>query len=1365
MVIVKAYMAHHQGMTIVAIANVLFDGRMRARFHAEPIVQATELLLQERTPRDVSVAHPRAEEVKASARISDSELPTVRRLHTTHSATPQTHLLSNGRYAVMLTSAGSGYSRWRAIGVTRWREDVTRDDSGSYLFVRDVASAAVWSPGFQPCGVEPDSYEVTFSEDRAEFVRTDTTLTTTLEVVVSPEEDAEVRRLSIANTGSTTRELDITSYSELMLAPPAADTAHPAFSKLFVETQFIARLGVLLATRRKRSPDEPEIWASHHVVVEGEVVGAVQYETDRARFLGRGREVHEPAAVIDGRPLSNTCGTVLDPIFALRQRVRIAPGATARLSFWTSVAATRASLLDLLDKHQDANAYGRAATLSWTQAQVQLRHLGVTAEEASLFQRIAGHVLYADASMRPSSAAIRRGSGTQSALWVHGISGDLPIVLLRIEHIEDIGLANQLLQAHEYWRLKQLAVDLVILNEHAASYVEDLQNALETSLRTRRSHPQSGAGIALGSVFVLRMSRVGPDMRAMLSSAARIVFVGAHGTLADQLDRRVEPADVRGGSRRTTTLDSPHTSTSIARDLEFFNGIGGFANEGREYVATLYAGETTPAPWINVIANPQFGFQIAMDGGGYTWSINSRENQLTAWSNDPVTDRPGEVLYVRDEDTGELWGPTVAPVRDTASPYEARHGQGYSRFQHQAHEIALDLLVYVPLDDSIKISRLRIRNLSGRRRRLSVTAYVEWVLGTSRSASAPFVMTEIDAQTSAMFARNPWSAAFGSRVAFADLGGRQTQWTGDRREFLGRHGSLEQPAALTSDAALSGRVGAGLDPCCAMQTSVVIEPGQSVDVVFLLGEAASHAEAQVLVERYRNADLDAVLARVNDFWDEVLGAIQVKTPDRSLDIMLNRWMLYQTLACRTWARSAFYQASGAYGFRDQLQDGMALVTSQPTITREHLLRAASRQFVEGDVQHWWLPPNGQGVRTRISDDRVWLAYAAAHYVTSTADVTILDASVPFIEGGKLKHGEHDAYFQPSVSDESATFFEHCARGLDDSLALGAHGLPLIGTGDWNDGMNRVGEHGRGESVWLGWFLYATLRAVVPIAHARNETARAARWTEHAAALREALERDGWDGNWYRRGYFDDGAPLGSVTSDECRIDSIAQSWSVLSGAADPARARQAMASADAQLIRREDASRAALHTALRSHGAGSWIRQGLPARAARKRWAVHACGRLVGHGVCAIGSGRKGRGAICVAQSHQSNEHAHCCTSLQGRALRRRRRCVFGRTARRARRVDLVYGIGGMDVPRRDRRHSRLSCAGRVAAAHTLYPATLAAIRFGLQTSLVAIRNHRPQSWTCRRRLDSHDGRWDDTAARRMPHHHCWMTARPITWR
>ena len=1165
--IVRAFMAHHQGMTVVAIANGLLNGALRARFHAEPIVRATELLLHERTPRDVAVVHPRAEEVKTAATVRDLELPTVRRLRSAHAATPEAHLLSNGRYTVMLTGAGSGYSRWGDLGVTRWREDVTRDDWGAYVFLRDVQSGDVWSAGYQPSGVEPDSYDVTFTEDRAKFVRRDGTITTILEVVVSPEDNAEVRRVSVANTGNRARDIELTSYAELVLAPPAADAAHPTFSKLFVQTEYLAKVGAILATRRRRSPAEPEIWAAHLAVVEGEAVGEPEIETDRARFLGRGRDVRAPIAVMDGRPLSNTVGTVLDPVFALRRRVRVPPGRTVRIAFWTVVASSRDDVLDLADKHHDATAFDRAATLAWTQAQVQLSHLGVDPDQASLFQRLAGHVLYADPSMRPSSDAIRRGGGGPAALWAQGISGDIPIVLVQIDNIEDLAIVRQLLRAHETWRMKQLAVDLVILNDLASSYIQDLQIALETLVRTSQSRPQIGADVAHGSVFVLRADLISVETRALLLSMARAVLDGRRGTLSEQLNRLQEADTAAAPSPRRMPPADVSQTVPVPPNLEFFNGLGGFAADGREYVTILSAGRSTPAPWINVIANPSFGFQVAVEGGGYTWSLSSRENQLTPRSNDPVTDRPGEVIYLRDEESGELWGPTAVPIRDEAAPYIARHGQGYSRFEHTAHGVALDLLQYVPLDDPIKISRLTIRNTSGRPRRLSVTAYVEWVLGPSRSVSALSVVTDIDPETGAMLARNPWNMTFGSHVAFADLGGRQTAWTGDRREFLGRNGTLDNPAALTGEALLSRRVGAGLDPCGALQTAVELEPGGTVEIVFFLGAAATAADAQSLIARYRAADLDAVLREVVGYWDDVLGTVQVKTPDRSMDIMLNRWMLYQTLACRMWARSAFYQASGAYGFRDQLQDGMALALSRPALTRAHLLRAAARQFVEGDVQHWWLPPSGQGVRTRISDDRSWLAYAAAHYVETTGDIAVLDEPVPFLEGQALRSGEHDAYFQPTIADESACLFEHCARGLDRSLGVGEHGLPLIGTGDWNDGMNRVGEMGKGESVWLGWFLHATLAAFAPLAKARDQQARAAKWLAHTAALRTSLEREGWDGDWYRRGYFDDGTPLGSSTSDECRIDSIAQSWGVISAAADPARALRAMAAVDEQLIR------------------------------------------------------------------------------------------------------------------------------------------------------------------------------------------------------
>ncbi|HEY5216166.1 MAG TPA: glycosyl transferase, partial [Pseudolabrys sp.] len=993
---------------------------------------------------------------------------------------PRSHLLSNGRYAVMITAAGSGYSRWRNLAVSRWREDVTCDPWGSYVYLRDVENGSVWSAGYQPSGAKPDNYEVAFSEDRAEIMRRDGTLTTTLDVVVSPEDDGDVRRVSISNLGARTREIEVTSYAEVVLAPPSDDAAHPAFSKLFVQTEFVADLGALLATRRRRAPDEPEVWAAHLAVLEGDASGELQFETDRACFLGRGNGVRSPISISGGRPLSNTVGTVLDPIFSIRRRVRIPPGATVRLSYWTLLARSRDEVIGLADKHRDVAAFERAATLAWTQAQVQLHHIGITADEAHLFQRLANRVIYSDPTLRPSPEILKRNDLGPSALWAHGISGDLPIVLCRIDEATELETVRQLVRAHHYWRMKQLAVDLVIVNERSTSYVQDLQSALESVVRVNLSRSQSEKDDAPGTVFLLRADLLSGEVRNLLQTVARVVIVSRRGGLAEQVKRLQEIAPAAEPPYLKPRIVSPPEFVAPP-PLEFSNGIGGFDRDGREYVTILDGDQVTPAPWVNVIANPYFGFQVSAEGSGYTWSVNSRENQLTPRSNDPVSDNPGEAIYLRDEDNGEVWTATALPIRTDASRYIARHGQGYSRFGHVSHGIALDLLQFVPLDDSIKISRLKIKNVSGRRRRLSITAYVEWVLGPSRAACAPYVVTEIDPKTNVMLARNPWRIEFGSRVAFADLAGRQRSWSGDRTEFIGRNGSFALPAALAGRKPLSNRVGAGLDPCGVLQTAVEIPVNGEVEITFLLGEAASGAEALSLVERFRAADLDEVFGDVAKFWDQTLGAVQVRTPDRAMDIMLNRWFLYQTIVCRLWARSGFYQASGAYGFRDQLQDGMALCLSQPAMTREHLLRAAARQFTEGDVQHWWLPSSGKGIRTRVSDDLIWLAYATAQYVTATGDVTVLDEQMAFLDGMSLAADQHDAFFQPMPSDERATLFEHCARGLDRSLAVGRHGLPLIGGGDWNDGLNLVGAGGQGESIWLGWFLYATIANFVALA--------------------------------------------------------------------------------------------------------------------------------------------------------------------------------------------------------------------------------------------------------------------------------------------
>jgi cyclic beta-1,2-glucan synthetase len=1187
MALVQSFMAHHQGMTIVAIANTLQQGVMRNRFHREPMIQACELLLQERLPRYVAIAHPKAEEVSIAANSGTAEPLTERRLDAAASGPPSSHLLSNSGYSVMLTAAGSGYSRWGNIAITRWREDSSKDPWGAFVLLRDKHSDQSWSSTLTP--ELPERPTLTrsdkstfskstapvaiFSEDHAEFHRQHNDLTCTVEVVVSTEHQGEVRRVSLINHSKFSRDIELTSYAELVLAPVSTDNAHPAFAKLFVQTEFVAEYGALFATRRLRSTNETPVFAAHFTVVEGEICAPLQYETNRALFFGQGHQLHS-AAAMQNKPLNNSSGTVLDAIFSLRQSVRIAPSQVCRVAFWTLVASSRQELLDLVDQHNERSAYDRACTLAWTQAQVQLRHLAISVAEAADFQRLTSPLLYNDLRFRATPAAISRGAAAQSGLWQHAISGDTPIVLLHIDDIEDLSVIQQLLRAHEYWRMKQLAVDLVIINERAASYVQELQSAIETQVRSSQSKPNLGLRLAGGSVFCLRADLMTVESRALLAAVARVVLYANRGSLATQLSRMPVPATEPLLAKAVRVTESAKVA---APPVQFFNGLGGFSADGREYQTHMQQHQRPPMPWINVIANPGFGFQVSTLGSGFSWSENSRENQLTPWSNDPVTDPSGEAFYIQDQDSSELISPTAQPIND-GGHYSACHGFGYSSFSHQAVGIGMHLLQYVPVTDPIKISRLILTNDSAQTRHLTVTAYTEWVLGRDRSASSAFLQTRLHQDSQAMLVSNPWNTAFAGRIAFAALSVATKDqnsvsvlsgWTADRTEFIGRNGNLTAPSALTGTAPLSKRSGAGLDPCTALQQQLSLAPGESRELVFLLGQTADSNSATALVQQYQQLDLDEVLQQVKDFWLQKLNAVQVQTPDPAMNIMLNGWLLYQTIVCRLYARAAFYQASGAYGFRDQLQDSMALSFADPDFARQHLLKAAGRQFIEGDVQHWWLPHSGAGVRSRISDDKVWLVFACASYIQSSGDQAVLEEQLPFLQGPALTADQHDAFYQPMPSDHSASLFEHCARGLDLCIAqTGELGLPLMGSGDWNDGMDLVGAEGKGQSVWLGWLVLASIKLFLPFVP-KEEQDRASRWQQYAKTLTHAVEQYAWDGEWYKRATFDQGSWLGSTLSPECKIDSIAQSWAVLSAAARPERAKTAMASVSQHLIKPE----------------------------------------------------------------------------------------------------------------------------------------------------------------------------------------------------
>ncbi len=1161
--IVRCYMAHHQGMTVVAIHNAVHDGVMRDRFHAEPIVKATELLLQERAPRDVPITHARSEELDPSHSVRSFSPPVERRFVGPIALAPAVHHLSNGRLSLTLTPAGGSHLRWKGAAITRWHPDPTVEGGGDCIYIKDDSSGRVWSATAMPIPGRAANYEVRFAEDRAEYRRRRGALTTELEYHLSPESDAVVRRLTIRNDRRGARRMTITTFAELALANARDDDAHPAFSKLFVHTEFLPDRGAVIATRRRRSPSDQEIWAGHLLYIEKGGIGVTAAETDRAKFLGRGNSVRTPAQLAPDAGPTGTTGYVLDPIFSLSHKVRVPGQGRVRVYLWTFAADSREEVIRLIDRHRSVGAFTRVAMLGWTQSQVQLRHLGIGADEAGRYQKLAGYVMFPHPALRPTSAVLASSAGPQSALWPLGISGDLPIVMVRIDDVEDVDVVRQLIRAFEFWRLKRFAVDLVILNDRGTSYVQELHHTLEalaTSIRPRTGSPDS-----TGRIYVVRADQVGAESLQALTAAARVVMVAKRGDVGAHLQRASGVNEVVGMLPRALRPSEPAVSRQFPPGgLLHYNGFGGFSADGREYVTVLDPGSPTPAPWTNVVANEDFGFHATAEGAGYTWWRNSRDNQITPWRNDPVSTPLSEVFYVRDESTGTVATPTASPI-DTGR-HLARHGFGYTRYEHDTGELRLELTQFVPLSDPVKLSRLRITNTTEERRAVSVTVYGEFVLGMNPADQGPHLVTEADPDTGALLIRNPWSTQFPDQVVFLDFCGAQTSLTGDRREFLGMQGHLVRPQALVTDRELSGTVGAGLDPCGAMQTRLVIEPNATAEVVVLLGAGHDVAQVRELIERYRSRAASEVLAEVRQHWDRRLGAFQVTTPDSSFDVMMNGWLLYQTLACRMLARSGYYQASGAYGFRDQLQDSMATVLVDPAMARGHILRAAGRQFPEGDVQHWWLPANGMGVRTRITDDVVWLSHAVARYIRVTGDAGILDEPVPYLSGRLLEPHEHEAFFGPTVSDQVETLYQHCVRGLTRAFTLGSRGLPLMGTGDWNDGMNRVGMNGEGESVWLGWFLHTTLTDVIPLARARGDHTFADRCLAEQARVLVALEDAGWDGSWYRRGYFDDGTPLGASSRSECRIDAIAQSWAVLSGAARPEREISAMNEVEEQLI-------------------------------------------------------------------------------------------------------------------------------------------------------------------------------------------------------
>lgn len=1160
--VIKTFMVHHQGMSLLSLAYLLLDRPMQKRFEADAQFQTALLLLQEQVPKTTGF-------FQATADTEDitpvSTNPEMRIINTADTPIPEIQLLSNGRYHVMVTNAGGGYSRWRDTAISRWREDSTRDAWGSFCFIKDLTRGEFWSATHQPSLKESKNYEAIFSQGRVEFRRRDHNLETYTEIIVSPEDDIEVRRIHLVNHSRSTRTLEITSYSEVVLAPAASDISHPAFSNLFVQTQINPHHNAILCTRRPRSKDEQPPWMFHLMKVSGTPAEAVAYETDRSKFIGRGRSIHEPQVITGNASLSGAEGSVLDPIVSIQYRITLQGGESATIDIVTGMAASREGNQALIDKYQDKHLRDRAFELSWTHSQVVLRQIGATEADAQLYGRLAGSIMYTNPVLRANAGILSKNQRGQSALWSYSVSGDLPIVLLQITNSENILLVRQLIKAQAYWQLKGLAVDLFILNEDPSGYRQVLQDQIQGLLAV-------GTGISpnekQGKVFVRQVDQVSAEDRILLQTVARVIISDKLGSLIDQVNKR---AGLRTQAPfiTPTKVHAPLSEPELPLpELQFFNGLGGFSKDGNEYVIVLKKDSITPLPWANVLANKKFGTIVTESGSSYTWGENAHSYRITPWYNDPVTNASGEALFVRDEESGRFWSPTPWPARNSAT-YIIRHGFGYSTYEHQDDGIHTTVTIHVDSEASIKFVSLKISNQSGRTRKLTATGYIEWVLGDLRSKTGMHIVTSHDALSGIITAFNAYHTEFIDRTSFFQVDESTYHYTTDRTEFLGRNGTLQNPEGLRR-IRLSGKSGAGMDACAAIQVPMDIEPGIEREIVFKIGIGKNTREVQDITKKFKGLQAaHTSLQQVKEFWNHRLSALRIETPDTGINLLTNGWLIYQVLASRLWGRSGFYQSGGAFGFRDQLQDVIALLHADPQLTREQILLAASRQFVEGDVQHWWHPPLGRGVRTLCSDDLAWLPFVTARYVTATGDTQILDEQIQFLQGRPLNVNEESYYDLPVISDQRASLYEHCKRAIQRAMQLGERGIPLIGSGDWNDGMNMVGIHGKGESVWLGFFLYDVLNRFADIAQQRNEESTRQSYLEQATLLKENINKHAWDGEWYRRAYFDDGTPLGSSQNEECKIDALAQSWSVLSGAGETDRASQSMIAADKHLVNRD----------------------------------------------------------------------------------------------------------------------------------------------------------------------------------------------------
>ena len=1110
--IVKSYFAHHQGMSLLGITNYLKQDIIKDLFHSNVNIRTFELLLKEKVQIKTSIDMKMAEYKKYD--YKKEKIENDIRAFDYISYLPEMSVLSNKKYSLIMNDRGNSFSRYRTLQLNRYRK-VTEIDYGIFLFAKDVKTDYLWSNTYAPMNVKPEKYEVVFAADKIKFLRRDGNISTKTEIVVCKNHHAEIRKITLKNEDEFDRELEITSYTEPILSENMDDVSHKVFNNMFISTEFDPKTDSLIAKRKSRGDSNINSYMVTKLIMENPL-NKYSYETERSNFIGRNHMVN--TAIGLNQELTNYAGDNLDPVLAMRNRIVVPANGTTSIYLLVGFGRSMEQIQDIVHFYDNSYALEKAFRISTLMNVIDTKNMNISGENMRTFNIMLNY-LYQTTRLSVNEERmdyLRKNALGQTGLWKFGVSGDRPIITVEINDISDLSFVKEILKAFEYYKNKSVFVDIIIINNENSQYAKIIKKEIDDEMY--RIYTLNSFYHTPGSITVINSESITKEDRSLLNMVPRLHFVVEnHISLKEAVENLQKNNKV---SDYPETFIEENIETENKEKLIFDNGFGGFKNNGKEYV--IY-NKNTPTPWCNIIANKTFGTIITNNGCGYTYAYNSGEFKISSWTNEMVINDKSEGFKFN----GKMF-----------DPEKCTHGFGYSILESETKELKHEITEFVAKEENIKIYMMKLTNKKSTKNSVNIEFWLNPTFGNFEEKTSRHILTEFMGDDNYLKMRNVYSINYGDVNVFMTCS--------EPIEYAECNKMLVKNISFTTSLAA----------------------GEEKNIIFALGCSLTDKENLELMKKYTDlSNCKKELKNVKDYWNKLLGTVQVNTPDKSFDYVVNGWYLYQTISSRIMAKAGFYQVSGAFGYRDQLQDCMNTVLVQPEVTKNQILTNAAHQFEEGDVLHWWHEKNHFGLRSRYKDDFLWLVYATVSYMEVTGDYDILKEEVPYVVGEQLSEYENEKGMTFHYSENKETLRQHCEKSLALSMkSLGSHKIPLMGGGDWNDGMNRVGIKGKGESVWLGFFLYNVIDSYTKIMKKVDKNFDAVSYLTFNEKLKENLNKKTWDGSYYLRAFFDNGDPLGSHENTECKIDLISQSFSIISGVAPKERAQKAITSVEEQLV-------------------------------------------------------------------------------------------------------------------------------------------------------------------------------------------------------